>query len=640
MVDVVPSSTSSGSPIRRVSGSNDNIHSDYQLRLQQRQQLLLEKGLSSPSIDSRPPRNTNNPPTSNNSLLGDAKHNNWMSSSPFSQLGAISPGSAMSFSPGTFAFSPVANGREEDEGNVFSPSIFSPSPLKPTRVLKKRDYSSSLDIGSGPDGIAELQMNDGKQYNPSSARPTASDYLEISNLIIPGMYDPFLKPYGENFDVDGSERDDNQIDVRKKSSNHRKQGDSARRLNLDSMDDFLLGESSSSDSMNFLDDISSSTPLQVPGSRLYNNDLNIESFESNYKGKKEKSTAKSPARNNQYYSSPATILRPTAPTNMSPDMVNGVTKGGCNCKRSKCLKLYCECFKAQQYCSGCDCVDCNNLASHEGVRQEAIRATKERNATAFQPKVVVKDENATHNAGCNCKKSRCIKKYCECFEGSVLCSTSCKCVNCMNDGKSYSISKDNDKNKGFGSVTNTLVTPRKPLYDSDIAIDKNLISTPHSDVTKTRLDNQTNASENIKCPSNSKKRAEKNAIDNAKDGEATTPTSTSVVKKKTSATKSSTSESKASGNNNDNDLSSSNSKSKGSRNSSSGSKKIAPLKKRKVKFTHPKEPVYEFFGPNNPHTTKLTALRCLDFLEDKDIITMSQVNKLWSIAAMDDALWE
>ena len=68
--------------------------------------------------------------------------------------------------------------------------------------------------------------------------------------------------------------------------------------------------------------------------------------------------------------------------------------------------------------------------------------------------------------------------------------------------------------------------------------------------------------------------------------------------------------------------------------------KLIPLKKRKVKFATPKDPVYEFFGPNNPHTSKLTALRCLDFLDDKDIYTMSQVNKLWSIAAMDDALWE
>lgn len=33
----------------------------------------------------------------------------------------------------------------------------------------------------------------------------------------------------------------------------------------------------------------------------------------------------------------------------------------CNCKSSKCLKLYCECFKAKGYClNSCKCIDCGN----------------------------------------------------------------------------------------------------------------------------------------------------------------------------------------------------------------------------------------------------------------------------------------
>jgi hypothetical protein len=33
----------------------------------------------------------------------------------------------------------------------------------------------------------------------------------------------------------------------------------------------------------------------------------------------------------------------------------------CNCKSSKCLKLYCECFKAKGYCGeACKCIDCGN----------------------------------------------------------------------------------------------------------------------------------------------------------------------------------------------------------------------------------------------------------------------------------------
>ena len=65
----------------------------------------------------------------------------------------------------------------------------------------------------------------------------------------------------------------------------------------------------------------------------------------------------------------------------------------------------------------------------EQLRQEAIHVTKERNPSAFQSKVSVKKG---HMAGCNCKKSQCLKKYCECFEGSVFCGGNCKCKSCEN----------------------------------------------------------------------------------------------------------------------------------------------------------------------------------------------------------------
>ncbi len=33
---------------------------------------------------------------------------------------------------------------------------------------------------------------------------------------------------------------------------------------------------------------------------------------------------------------------------------------------------------------------------------------------------------------CNCKKSNCLKKYCECFNSGVRCNSSCKCEECRN----------------------------------------------------------------------------------------------------------------------------------------------------------------------------------------------------------------
>mmetsp|Transcript_11290 Transcript_11290/g.21119 ORF Transcript_11290/g.21119 Transcript_11290/m.21119 type:complete len:795 (-) Transcript_11290:1146-3530(-) len=110
----------------------------------------------------------------------------------------------------------------------------------------------------------------------------------------------------------------------------------------------------------------------------------------------------------------------------------------CSCPRSKCIKLYCDCFQAGNFCSPeCSCKSCKNTALENGPggqRTRAIQNILARNPFAFHKDkdILEKLNNRAPGINCRCVRSQCLKLYCDCFQAGQVCGDNCLCVKCMN----------------------------------------------------------------------------------------------------------------------------------------------------------------------------------------------------------------
>ena len=97
----------------------------------------------------------------------------------------------------------------------------------------------------------------------------------------------------------------------------------------------------------------------------------------------------------------------------------------CTCKKTKCIKKYCECFSSGNLCYNCKCENCENkpyyIENKNNIKKEEenIELDEDENE---EKKLII----------CTCSKSGCNKNYCECFKAKVKCNNKCRCIKCLN----------------------------------------------------------------------------------------------------------------------------------------------------------------------------------------------------------------
>eukprot|EP00607_Mallomonas_marina_P007548 CAMPEP_0182418592 /NCGR_PEP_ID=MMETSP1167-20130531/2979_1 /TAXON_ID=2988 /ORGANISM="Mallomonas Sp, Strain CCMP3275" /LENGTH=622 /DNA_ID=CAMNT_0024592867 /DNA_START=123 /DNA_END=1991 /DNA_ORIENTATION=- len=513
-----------------------------------------------------------------------------------------------------------------------SPGIFSPWEQKPRSLQRKDLFSSDVDVSLTT--IEDVHSNQSRNTSPYM-RSKKSDYhpIDVKILKLDGRSDRSPSP--------------------KKILNEIK----AEPTNRSNISHAITRQSKRNGVASHLfDQESSGTTLQRTASIDTNDELHGENISLPPRQKPhpqsktdliELQTASIhtsvPAVMCDKYATPDGILASDRSFHLSPQ-----EERQCNCKQSKCLKLYCECFQVQGYCGdNCRCIDCFNLPQNEAVRQEAIQATKDRNIKAFEVKV----SSTGHASGCKCKKSKCLKKYCECFQGSVFCGPACQCQSCSNYEGSKELDaalqdkekkaqpkekkEDSAKKKKLpefekeerNRLLQRSATKRCLRSDSFGDVDSDAYVSRYTGEKRTLLES---ASAEYDVPSESTMRlntrfhtanqpitrSHSHLSETRREGLAVDST---PIKKETSRgsfmTPSPTS-------------------------TDAFTPRSGPLKKRLLQGNAQQGPVYEFFGSHLPHTNKLTALKVLEMLENKDIYSMSLVNKLWGSTSMDEALWE
>ena len=105
-------------------------------------------------------------------------------------------------------------------------------------------------------------------------------------------------------------------------------------------------------------------------------------------------------------------------------------------------KLCCSCTKTKCIKKYCECF-ANNKLCIDCHCQNCMNKSKNYNYMNKNSIDISGEENDLDEIICTCSKSNCCKKYCECYKLGKKCTNKCRCINCMNLDKNNNIINNN-----------------------------------------------------------------------------------------------------------------------------------------------------------------------------------------------------
>ena len=175
-------------------------------------------------------------------------------------------------------------------------------------------------------------------------------------------------------------------------------------------------------------------------------------------------------------SNPNNIINNNNIKNELPEQNNKIH---CTCKKTKCIKKYCECFSSGILCFNCKCENCENKTffsdnfnrknsnniNNTNKKEEEIKEKKE-SKQINETNLDLSDNDTKKLIICTCSKSGCNKNYCECFKAKVKCNNKCRCIKCLNKPDD-SIQLDEEKNNNVKNIS-------APINNNNNKIENNI----------------------------------------------------------------------------------------------------------------------------------------------------------------------